>query len=80
MYPYSLYNPWNQRNDTEQSNLFINTIILALTVGIIGLNYRSVILNAQNVRLNARNVQLNRQNAESGKKTLEVLEEINSKI
>lgn|GEM_PF-6087102 len=84
MYPY---NPQNQKNDIERSNLFINVTIFALTIGIVYLNQRNVHLNAQNVRLNTLNVELNtrremRQPAENQQRTemLDTLKEINNKI
>jgi len=75
-------NPWNQnqQNNYDRSNLLTNVTILALTVGIFFLNQWNAQLNARSVQLNTLNVINNKKSAESGRKTLEVLKEINNKI
>lgn len=70
----------NRKDDIEESNLYINVTIFALTAGLLYLNRRNVALNAENVRLNRQNVINNKSSAESGRKTLEVLKEINNKL
>lgn len=67
-------------DETGWLNWGVNLVILALTVDIVFLNMRNVQLNAQNVRLNRKNVINNEKSAQSGKETLEIIKQINSKI